>query len=365
MYLTDRFNRLSPVMLKLMNLINTMPQWRERFEKALMQVKKYQLTEFKSVHSLYDWLLWCNNLLFWIPAEQSDISNLDQKMSLYHLLLNQPSVKSLQSDSILSEWMVEYAKQLGQFMNSTASLTEKTLQTYYNNPKFHLNEYMPDPSGWKTFNQFFARRVKPGYRPIDEKCNDHIIVSIADSVFKGFLEISDQLDDEIPLKIKNIKWSIRQLLNDHPLSQRFRGGLFMHAFLSVTDYHRFHTPISGTVIHQELIDGNIFMETRVLNDKLEVVDRVGYQFTQTRGCILMDTPIGLVAILPIGMGLVSSVVITVEKDIYLNKGDEFGYFQFGGSDYIILFEKKSNVKLHAEIDKHYKQGTQIGISYKN
>ncbi|NOQ27173.1 MAG: hypothetical protein GQ564_17570 [Bacteroidales bacterium] len=56
----------------------------------------------------------------------------------------------------------------------------------------------------------------------------------------------------------------------------------------------------------------------------------GYEFSQTRGLVVLDSPIGLVAILPIGMAQVSSVNMTTVVGSYLNKGDEFGYFLFGG-----------------------------------
>merc|ERR1712232_342975 len=74
-------------------------------------------------------------------------------------------------------------------------------------------------------------------------------------------------------------------------------------------------------------------------------DGGGYEFSQARGVIVLDTKgspygdIGLVAVIPVGMCQVSGVRMTAKKESILQKGDEFGYFQFGGSDIIMLFQK--------------------------
>jgi phosphatidylserine decarboxylase len=67
----------------------------------------------------------------------------------------------------------------------------------------------------------------------------------------------------------------------------------------------------------------------------------------------------LVAVLPIGMCQVSSVIITAEPGVTVRKGEEISYFQFGGPDVIVLFEAKSNVSITAQLGVHYKMGTRI------
>lgn len=96
---------------------------------------------------------------------------------------------------------------------------------------------------------------------------------------------------------------------------------------------------------------------------LTAVDGTGYQFVQTRGLIVIDSPIGLVACLPMGMAQVSSVVITAEEGVTLRKGEELGYFQFGGSDFVLVFERASNVDLTWQPGVHKQQGMAIGQAY--
>jgi phosphatidylserine decarboxylase len=92
---------------------------------------------------------------------------------------------------------------------------------------------------------------------------------------------------------------------------------------------------------------------------LTPLDPVGYQFTQARGLMVLDSDsVGLVVVLPIGMAQVSSVTQTPDVGAELAKGEEFGFFQFGGSDIIMLFQP-DRVRFSAEVDKHYLQGQKI------
>lgn len=151
----------------------------------------------------------------------------------------------------------------------------------------------------------------------------------------------------------------------------------MHAFLGPNDYHRQHAPVGGTVLEARVIPGRVYLQVvaepvsgdttraRSLTRRREfgVPDAAGYQFAQARGLIVLDSPIGLVAVLPIGMSQVSSVVITAEVGVTVRKGEELSYFQFGGSDIILLFEAKSNVSITAQVGTHYKMGTRIAQAF--
>jgi phosphatidylserine decarboxylase len=99
---------------------------------------------------------------------------------------------------------------------------------------------------------------------------------------------------------------------------------------------------------------------RKADGSLQFIDGDTYQYNQERGLIVIDSPeVGLVAVLPVGMGPVSSVNLTPEVGAKLQKGEEFGYFMFGGSDVVMLFQNKK-VVINAEVGKKYLQGQRIG-----
>lgn len=117
--------------------------------------------------------------------------------------------------------------------------------------------------------------------------------------------------------------------------------------MPVHAYHRYHVPVAGVLKESFRINGKVFMHVGLEDGQLQGIDSAasGYEFSQTRGVVTIDTAqsecgdIGVVAVIPVGMGHVSSVVLTAVENQYMAKGEEFGYFQFGGSDIIILFQQ--------------------------
>ena len=87
-------------------------------------------------------------------------------------------------------------------------------------------------------------------------------------------------------------------------------------------------------------------------------DYAGYEFMQARGCIIIDTETenGLVAVLPIGMAQVSSVNLSRQCGDYVKKGEEISWFEFGGSDIVLVFEKVADAKSFAPIGQHHLMG---------
>jgi phosphatidylserine decarboxylase len=213
------------------------------------------------------------------------------------------------------------------------------------------------PSGWLTFNQFFAREVKPGKRSIAEPRNDRVIVSPADATFVGKWDIGANSK----VVVKGISWPVAKLLDGSPYQNVFENGIYMHMFLNVDDYHRYHVPVAGEIKEVRNIHGRVYLDViRRPDGTLYPIDGETYQLDQERGLIVIDSPeVGLVAVLPVGMGSVSSVNLTPEVGARLEKGDEFGFFAFGGSDIVMLFQKKK-VVIDAEVGKKYLQGQRIG-----
>lgn len=214
----------------------------------------------------------------------------------------------------LSEWIVEFANAWGSYMDTLESADR--IESFKTDPAFDWDAYMPLPSGYLTFNQFFARHVKPGVRPIAALTDQSVVVSPADCTFVGWWPISETSQINVmnnPLDIKGIRWSIEQLLEGSAYADRLRGGVFTHSFLNTYDYHRWHSPVQGKVLEAKVIAGQAYLDvnvvTRIANGEevqhLNALDNTGYQFVQARGLVVIDSPIGLVACLAMGMAQVS------------------------------------------------------------
>ena len=355
-------------------------KWEGKFNEAIANAHRYNIPSIRHIVTLDDYLHWINGLLEWVPVEDRAGTNTYNHLCEFYFFLDQPPVKDLQNRidprqkapelTDLSRWMVDYANAWGAFLDTADSVTVESVLSFQDSPPFNMDEYMPPPSGYRTFNQLFARHVKPGMRPIAAIGDPRVIVSAADSTVVGWWEINQHAK----IRVKTLEWSVLELLDGSPYQDRFKGGMFIHSFLNTTDYHRLHVPVGGTVLESRVIHGQVYLDVvaeKVDSDshrlravrQFDALDGTGYQFAQARGLLVLDTPIGLVAVLPIGMAQVSSVVMTADVGKNLHKGEEFSYFQFGGSDHIVLFEARANVAFTCQPNVHYKQGTAVGVAH--
>jgi len=370
-----------PVIKELIDLIHA-NNWIVSFENAIKTAHSKHVPLINHVKTLEQYLDWMNEFLYWVPKENYSGKVVNDHLSASYFIADQEPLLSLQNKVIphdkahkltpFSQWLVDYANSLGAFHDTPESLTEESEKSFYDSPNYNMQEYSRPHGGWKTFNQIFARHFKPGYRPIAAVADNSIIVMPADSTFGGQWEIRKDSN----VTVKNLNWKISELLEGSPYKDRFENGIFMHSYLGPTDYHRQHAPVGGKVLEARVIQGQVYLEVEAVpaidhaehhelkfKKKYDSLDTPGYQFAQTRGLIVLDTPIGLVAVLPIGMCQVSSVIITAEVGVTVRKGEELSYFQFGGSDIILVFEASSNVSLSAQKTLHYKMGTKIGQAY--
>lgn len=149
----------------------------------------------------------------------------------------------------------------------------------------------------------------------------------------------------------------------------FNGGTLIHSFLNVYDYHRYHFPMSGKILEMNIIDGDYAVGGNITWDatRQEYVldcDTPGWQSIETRGCVVIDTPdFGKVALLPIGMMPVTSINWSANISIgtHVSKGDELGYFLFGGSDFVILFQKNIKFTVSVKELSHQLMGEKLGV----
>ncbi len=337
--------RHHPVVEELIELVDASPPLRENLTAALARAKLQGLDDLEAFYRELD------SLVTWIPTERE----LVPRALRFYFVVNQAPDDRLNRDKLFNEWMSRLASAWGEFLDTPASAAG--IETFTSNPNYRIDDYIRGPSGWQTFNQFFAREIRPGKRPVAAATDDTVIVSPADAVFMGKWPINDNSE----ITVKGVTWAISELLDGSPYQDAFKNGIYMHSFLYVDDYHRYHVPVAGVIKEVRNIHGKVYLDVRRQADgTLDVIDGDTYQFNQERGLVVIDSPdVGLVAVLPIGMAFVSSVNLTPRVGATLRKGDPFGYFLFGGSDIVMVFQD-SNVVIDAEVGKKYLQGVRIG-----
>ena len=210
--------------------------------------------------------------------------------------------------------------------------------------QLRMDDYRHDPDapywGFSSWNDFFTREVREGVRPIAAPDDHKTIVAGCDStVYKIGRNVSARSE----FWIKSQPYSLSDMLDGEHVDE-FAGGDVWQAFLSPFNYHRWHSPVTGTIRKAYVKEGLYFSQaTSEGQDPTDQDRSEGYlTHVQTRAIFFIeadDPAIGLVCVMPVGMVEISSCVIAEEMrpGARVEKGQEIGYFQFGGSTHCVLF----------------------------
>jgi len=201
--------------------------------------------------------------------------------------------------------------------------------------KFHhinAEECLETMDSYRTFNEFFFRKLKPSARKIDGASDEKVVVSPADCRLSVFTSI--ERAHELWIKGKN--FSLDHILQDKELSDYFEGGSIAVCRLAPQDYHRFHVPVDGTCTKRKAVNGT-YMTVNPIAVNQTIVDVYGENKREV--CTFTTKEFGKVGYVCVGATMVGSIRITCEVGKKVKKGNEFGYFAFGGSTILLLFKK--------------------------
>ena len=167
--------KYSPVVQELADLIKE-NSWEDKFAQAFAKVKSYNIPGLSDIDSVEKYLDWLEAYMHWVPAENREGTHVYQHLFRSFFVLDQEPLKSLQTPCApadkmpeltpLSKWMVDYCYGIGDWLDSPESITTDSVKSFYDSAVYNMDEYEEPRGGWKTFNQMFARHVKPGWRPI-------------------------------------------------------------------------------------------------------------------------------------------------------------------------------------------------------
>jgi phosphatidylserine decarboxylase len=223
---------------------------------------------------------------------------------------------------------------------------------------YHVNtsEFRLSVNEFRSFNDFFIRKLKPESRPIDPAKDSAVMP--ADGRYRFFQNIGE-VDGFI---VKGEKFNLNKLLGNQELSKRYANGTMVMARLCPIDYHRFHFPVNCVPGPSRLINGFLYSVNPI------AVKQNIHIFTQNKRMITeLDSPeFGKVLFIEIGATNVGTINQTYEVNFPYQKGDEKGYFSFGASALIILFEPNRihldpDLTQQSEFEILCKMGTRIGL----
>lgn len=264
--------------------------------------------------------------------------------SLRVMFANRVSRK-LSSNALAEALMARLSRKQGEKFNKPES--RNGIEDFIRLHRLNRDEIEKDVSEYETFNEFFARRLKPWARPIADPQDPCVAISAADCR----LTVFPTIDLATKLWIKGDKFTVEGVLQDDAEAQRYHGGSMCIFRLAPQDYHRWHLPVGGRLREGPSIDGALYtVNPLAINKNVNV-----YTKNKRRVFYIDSEEFGTVALVAVGATCVGSIVITAEPGTY-SKGQEHGYFAFGGSTVLAFFEPNKIV-----FDKDLWDNTEKGI----
>jgi len=239
-----------------------------------------------------------------------------------------------------------FSKWYGQRMNSPKSATRVSpfIKKYGLNPA----DFAENPDTYQNFNEFFYRKLKPSARPIDPDPTS--VVFPADGRHLGFENASAIAG----VFVKGQKFDLTNLLGDATLAAKYAEGALVLSRLCPVDYHRFHFPVAGIPTTTREINGPLFSV-----NPIALRQKLAYLWTNKRTITHLTTEhFGTVLCLEIGATCVGTIAQTFLPNTAVTKGAEKGYFAFGGSSTITIFEPNT-VKLENDLTSHSEKRTEL------
>lgn len=334
----------SKVVGKLIDLVNSDPRLQRKITNALKEQGESSFWYKKTINDMYNFF---DGWVIYSPTPETASLH----MMIFQELAKSPSGHIAVLSEPFRDWLTDFMMAINHFFDSYYSL--QNINTWLSDPSLHMEDYVVPKGGFKSFNEFFTRKLKPGVRPIDSPKDLAIITSPADCSIMPATK-GEKLTSDLKISVKGDELNLEQLLDKDDLTKTFVGGTALLCMLNTTDYHRFHSPTTGKIVSEKQLAGLYYGMDGAWIDHF---------YQHRRGYIIIhNNPFGYIGMVPVGMFTISSIHFARTQDDNISKGNELGNFAYGGSAIILLFEPNS-VNITIPLDRgpvHVKMGQKIG-----
>lgn len=202
---------------------------------------------------------------------------------------------------------------------------------------------------FKTFNAFFTRALKDGARPCEPETPERSIISFPSD---GRHLLVENLSAESLFYAKGARFNLAEFLGSETLAERFGNGSMLISRLCPLDYHRFHFPVSGTLVARKCING--FLKSV---SPIALARNLSILWTNKRVLNVVETgDFGLCAFVEIGATNVGSIENFADVGESVCRGAQAGLFRFGGSCVVSVFENVRGVEWNEDLKKYSAKG---------
>ncbi len=236
------------------------------------------------------------------------------------------------------------SKLSGRFMDSPLSIP--LIKPFIRRNRIDMRQYRE--KNYRSFNEFFTRKIRPSARPIPSGANE--LISPCDSKLTVY-----PVSEKSLFEIKGSMYSVADLLENSAMAQRYCGGLCMIFRLCVDDYHRYCFIDNGVKSESVFIKGELHTVNPIALGRYNIYKRNSREYT-----VLHTENFGEVVHVEVGAMLVGK--ICNRKLRCFRKGEEKGMFRYGGSTVVLLLEK-DRVTIDDDILENSKNGIETVVKY--
>ena len=170
-----------PVVDELLSLLARRADLRASVDIAI------ETAALQGINDLDSFTTYLDELITWIPTERE----IFPRALALHYIVNQAPEDKLNNDDEFNAWLKNFVDAWGEFLDTPASAAG--IASFASMPNYNINDYFEGPSGWQTFNQFFAREMRPGKRPIAEPRDDTVVKVGIGTMQKAVGQVIDEL----------------------------------------------------------------------------------------------------------------------------------------------------------------------------
>jgi phosphatidylserine decarboxylase len=207
-----------------------------------------------------------------------------------------------------------------------------------------------EKQNFDSFNDFFIRKLKKTARIVDT--SNSVICSPADGKILAYSNIKNA-----NFIVKGVRFNVESFLQNDDLARKYNNGSLIIVRLAPYDYHRFHFPLSGKITLQQKINGDLYSVNPIaLREMAEI-----FWINKREYVSISNQIFGNVIMCEVGATMVGSIIQNYQgKNI--TKGQEKGYFKFGGSTVVLLFEK-NKINIDNDLLENTKKGLETEVKY--
>ncbi len=235
---------------------------------------------------------------------------------LYYNPVGEMSLRGIVKRKLISEWY-------GKLMDKPSS-AEKIMPFA---EKYGIDLSITEKQHFDSFNDFFTRKLKPDARPVN--IDSAVVISPADGKIFVFENIGKK-----DFYVKGYRFDMYEFLEDSLLATNYMNGTMLIIRLAPFDYHRYHFPVDGTIVQKKKITGDYFSVSPLALRKIAKI----FCMNKREYTVIDTKEFGKMVMCEVGATMVGSIIDTYKSDT-IKKGEEKGYFKFGGSTVVLLFKK--------------------------